>query len=663
MAELLTTNVAGNVSVNTGGILTNIASGLIQTNTINLVIQTIAASNANVVLSANGTANAVLSNTGNLTLTSGNLVTSFNVVVGNVTMSSGGANRMNLAVGTMIANNTNLVLQTLASSNQNVVLSANGTANATLGNTGNLTLTGNLITTFNIANAGNLLVTQNTFTGNLSVTAQANITTLNATNFRIFGGGAAVIGGVINLNFISGTTINATVTANGASQGNVTFTPNVNALTGTITTANASNILVTYSGAGATIDTRVPAGGGSALVISANNGSSQVSKNINFVNTSSVTVAVAVNGGDATNANVSFVATGLATPIAAGADKQIQFNEGGTNIGANANLIFTKATSTLNVGTSGATNASIVLQSVIVDDGLTVAANTAALYVKNVAGKVWFFVDNPSANNTKYNNDSPYQHHEGYRDITILYPSGVGTTVNTTCFAATGTVSFNIAANSANSLVPVTNANPILKSSIRWLRLGANCSLLANANAWIIANSNAAWSGNGAGSGNGGGFIYIEKLTLDTLPTTNVAFFAGMCNLIAKTSGASLDPTTNTVYSMYGIGANSSTGNWQIILGQAGASRNLTDAGTSFNINTNDVLEMTLFTPPGGAQIGIRLRNQTNGAEVTVISTSNTPLANTWLQPTTYIIGNTSSGSVAAQANLSINKMYLEKLY
>jgi hypothetical protein len=123
----------GNLAIITGVTWMNLDTGIIQTNSTNMVVQTIVSSNQNVVLSANGTANATLSNTGNLTLSSGNLVTTYNVVTGNLIATNPIAQFANSGVyvaGTLVANNPNINFVAANTSN----LSITGTSNTSPGN-------------------------------------------------------------------------------------------------------------------------------------------------------------------------------------------------------------------------------------------------------------------------------------------------------------------------------------------------------------------------------------------------------------------------------------------------------------------------------------------------------------------------------------------------
>jgi hypothetical protein len=301
-----------------------------------------------------------------------------------------------------------------------------------------------------------------------------------------------------------------------------------------------------------------------------------------------------------------------------------------------------------------------------------VGPNVGSIYMKNVANTVLVYSSYPVANNTNYNIDVPLQSHIGYRDIFRVIPAA-----NASGFFS-DSLSMNVQSNATLTIYP-SNASPIYKNSKTRVQLNANSTLLGNANAVLYANTNVAWTGNGAGVGNGGGFLYITVFSIDNfansaVTNTSTNFFAGVANLnaiIPFNVTNNVDPCVNTVFNMFGVGGNSNTGgNLQIIFGRSGSTRNLTDCGTSFNLNTNDVYELSLWASPSAVSansvVGARVRNLTNGAEVSALTTSNVPRTNTFLSPVTYVQGNvqgTGTALAVQNAQISIYREYLETLY
>ena len=288
------------------------------------------------------------------------------------------------------------------------------------------------------------------------------------------------------------------------------------------------------------------------------------------------------------------------------------------------------------------------------------------------------FVTFPTPNNTNFNADVPDQNHMGYRNVYRVMPSGIGSNINTSCLFSDG-MSMNVTSNAIGSNLSnivvgnSTSAALTLKASMRRCQLNANSALMANANAWIFANANTVWSGNtlGAYTTVGGGFIYITVFSIDsyangaTAGASNTCFFNGMVNFTTGptiTAGANLDPMTNTVYSMFGVGSNvGATGTLQLIFGPAGLARNTFSCGAGFTLDTTSVYELTLYAPPSGAITSARVRNLTNGAIFAANSgIGNTTPTNTFFQPCFYIQGNTGAGSVTGNAQISLMRMYLE---
>jgi hypothetical protein len=326
-----------------------------------------------------------------------------------------------------------------------------------------------------------------------------------------------------------------------------------------------------------------------------------------------------------------------------------------SNVAGNLNVTSNIVTNALQLVVPGSLTATVG----------SAGSNVGTIYMKNVANTILVYTSTSTSNNTNYNLDGALQPHMGYRDVFRVMPSSNGVANNVTCFFS-DSMSINVQANAVLSLYP-TNTSPIYKNSKTRIQLNANSTILGNANAVFYANQNVIWTGNGAGSGNGGGFLYIHTFTIDSFANTNTAFFAGISNVAFPLSvTANADPIANTVYDVFGVGCNSNTGNMQLIFGRAGSTRNITDMTNTFNLNTSDVYELTLYFQPAGASVGARVRNLSNGAEVSIITTSNTPRTNTFMFPTTYIQGNTSSTGTALStlnAQFSIYRSYLEVLY
>jgi hypothetical protein len=658
MAVLLGTTVAGNVSVNTGGILTNIASGLIQSNTINLVIQTIAVSNANIVLSSNGTGNVVLSNTGNLTV-SGNIVTTRNIAnAGNllVTQNTFTGNLsvttlMNVTTGNILTVNANTInvntiislaagtgglnLQGgLVASNANVRLWANGVEWIRVTNTG--VVIGTAQPNSNLTITGNIYVT----TG-MNVSGTANIVTGNIRNYGVYANGTVVVGNIANLNFNNTSTINVASVANGT-QSNVEFSVNTSAIGG---------------GGGAVSNSGV-------LVLGMPNA------NINLLGTSTVNAVAVANG--TTQVNISFsvntTAVGSSATSPGGANQQFQFNNNGVIFGS-ANAVINLTSNTMTFGSNiEVTNAFFNVATTANGAGpLTLTANQAIVYARNIANSIMLFVDTGRPNTSLFNDAYAISPSEFSKVISTCTPNTFGV-VNTTCFMSYGMFqsTMNIIAltamcNLANGIP--ANATPTLRRSMKRFQLGANANLITG-NATIFANSNVFWAG-GVQTGNAGGYILRWKFSVDNYPQ-NTRIFVGISNAIASmvSSITDVDPLSNSSnsWTIFGIGANgntsTATGNLFITYGTATNPRTTLDLGNQYTLVGNtDVYELTINCPPGGAWIGWTVRNLANGAANTgVVTTSSAiPQANVFMQPVAFLKSN-----AAIVSNISIMKIYAE---
>ena len=287
------------------------------------------------------------------------------------------------------------------------------------------------------------------------------------------------------------------------------------------------------------------------------------------------------------------------------------------------------------------------------------SANQAAFYTKNVANAVMFGIETQRANNGTWDPHAYFQTSMINKIVGYARPNLFATT-NTTCFTGLGLTVNCIAltqyCNTSNGIP--TNTAPVFKNTHRRVQIGANANATTG-NATVFANANTLWMGGitGAAAGNGGGFIYAVKFAYDTI-ASNLRSFVGLTNATAAfvNQSADYEPRTNTVYSMFGVGANvTSAGNMWLIYGAAGAARTATDLGSSFVFNTADVYELIIHVPPGGGSVGYRVRNLNNGAEVQGVTTTNIPAANTFLQPIVLLKSNT-----AAVSNISIMNMYYE---
>ena len=153
-----------------------------------------------------------------------------------------------------------------------------------------------------------------------------------------------------------------------------------------------------------------------------------------------------------------------------------------------------------------------------------------------------------------------------------------------------------------------------------------------------------------------GGFNYIARISLQTLPATGMGFF-GLHN-----SSAAFATTTalSSLISAIGIGYQRGThANWQLVTNDAAGAPTLTDMGASFAIATGGVLTLTIAAVPNAASIWVRVTDDVTGAvfeqEVTTDLVPNTTL----LSPRMFM----NNGATAAAVAFECSGLHIETDY
>jgi hypothetical protein len=129
--------------------------------------------------------------------------------------------------------------------------------------------------------------------------------------------------------------------------------------------------------------------------------------------------------------------------------------------------------------------------------------------------------------------------------------------------------------------------------------------------------------------------------------------FAGLVSTIGNPTN--IDPTTSTALSKIGMGINASTGNWNLIVGNA-TNISSTGLGANFPVNVTDLLELVLFSTPNGSDIGYRITNLSTGNTTSGTLTTYIPATTTFLAPVLWVTNN----ATAAAVTIGLNKWYLE---
>ena len=289
---------------------------------------------------------------------------------------------------------------------------------------------------------------------------------------------------------------------------------------------------------------------------------------------------------------------------------------------------------------------------------VTSTANQAALYTTNIANLQLMAVQAPSKNNWLTNPDTILGASQAYMNKYKIMPNLALAVTNVTCLVSIGGLSINVQSNSA-FVNAVTNTTFL--SSLSAIYLGANNSI--NSNAWIWANANSNIFFGSIGTLGGGGWFFTERFFIGA-NGANQRAFVGMSNVVPSQITGDYDPCgANTSFHMVGLAANGSGASgqqWNFVSANATAARNSTPLGATFPFSAStDLIELSMFAAPGGATIGYRVRNMSNGAIASgvITATANLPLQNAFLHPVTFMLNN-----VATASNIGISSIYLEKM-
>lgn len=336
-----------------------------------------------------------------------------------------------------------------------------------------------------------------------------------------------------------------------------------------------------------------------------------------------------VSGGLVTGGTCA--AGGSTSP--AGSNTQIQFNNSGS-FGADADFLWNSSTNTLTLSGSD-TGLAITA---ITNEPSTPASGTLRIYTKDVAGRILPKWVGPSGV------DTPFQASMGFNRVSMIMPAG-GTTLTTfvsgfgTTFTNTGT---------ANNPTPTTT-NLLTSTRRATFSTGATAGTVSSHRQSVLQ----VWRGNAAGRG---GFFYTTRFGTSTLASGNRAFIGIADSVAAPTN---VDPTTNTTPGKIGLAINASTGNWNLVNNVTGTAPTVANLGASFPVNTTDLYELVLFSPPNGSTIGWRVTNVSTGAQTSGSLSTNIPSNTTFLAPLFWITNN----ATAAAAIIDFGGWYLESDY
>lgn len=585
---------------------------------------------ANSAYARANTANGTVTVHANGTLTLANANINFNNTASvNVAAQANGTGQVNIS---FVANTTAIVV----AAKNTTSIHANGTivlsnANVNFNNTA----------TVNVSSSAN-----GTGQANIAFVANTTAIVVAAQNTTAVHANGTIVLANANVNFNNTATVNVAASANGTGQSNISFVANTTAIViaaqnstsilanGTLTLANAninfnntSTVNVATSANGTTqvnvafsVNTSAIGGGGGSILISANSLSTLSDKNLNFINTSTVTVSV-VPSGDGTNANVSFVSTGaVATP--AGSDTEIQFNDGGAT-GASAQLTFTKTSNTLSVS-----NGQINLTKH--DAIIPPTENTIALFAKSAGGRMMPAFVGPAGV------DSPLQPFWARNHVGFWNWIGNSTTT---------ALAIGLAAPTTTGTATTRTTSPTnFFTSVR--RIGYVSAATAGGNASIRQGVATFLRGNTAGQG---GFHYIARFGVaDASPVTNAMMFIGLSNTIGVIANNS---NTAALTLCIGVGQIPKSNQLHIITNNTAASAATINTGLQCNIGSTFLYDVALFAAPNSSNVAVSVYDIANTlnsySTIITANTTNLPPANTMLGVQQWRTNNNQATAVA----------------
>lgn len=269
------------------------------------------------------------------------------------------------------------------------------------------------------------------------------------------------------------------------------------------------------------------------------------------------------------------------------------------------------------------------------NDPATPAAGNLRIYAKDIAGRVMPKWVGPAGV------DTPIQANLGFNRISVVMPAG-GTTLST--FVGGFGTTFTNVGTAANPTPAATN----LLTSVRraTFSTGTTAGALASHRQSVLQ----VWRGNVAQRG---GFFYTIRFGTSALATGN-RIFVGLSSSVAVPTN--IDPLTSGTIGRIGVAVNNNTGNWSIVTNAVGAAPTVTDLGSTMPLNTANLYELVLYSPPNGSFIGYRMKNLSTDDVATGSLTTNLPSNTTFLSPQFWATNNATGANVA----IDFSGWYLE---
>lgn len=324
-----------------------------------------------------------------------------------------------------------------------------------------------------------------------------------------------------------------------------------------------------------------------------------------------------------------------------GADKQIQFNDGGSTFGTDTDFAWDKTANTL---TLGGTDTGISMKAITTEPSAT-AAGTMRLYAKSIAGRLMPKWIGPSGL------DQVAQPLIAQNKVAWWNPAGSSTTAP----GILGMPALTVVSNGGSALVSKAVATTNLFTRLK--RTGVISTTTAGTLGSLYQTVAQYTIGNGSGLG---GFTYVARFgTSDAATVAGAREFVGMSSSVAAPTSVEPSTLTNSI----GIGHGASDTNLKLYYGGSAAQTPI-DLGANFPANTlsTDMYELILYAPTNS--------NNTVGYKVTRLNTGNVaegtftaatpgtqlPAATTLLAPRFWRTNN----ATALAVGLDVASLYIE---
>lgn len=233
---------------------------------------------------------------------------------------------------------------------------------------------------------------------------------------------------------------------------------------------------------------------------------------------------------------------------------------------------------------------------------------------------------------------SEYQKWIGNRQYTVWRPSAT-TTIN-----ADGTPATTVGTVSTPAIATTSRVAAMRRTQLQ-------SAAVANSAGEAYSTQFLVWRGNAAGLG---GWCFTCRFAIVTIPA-NFRFFVGLTNSVAAIAATSdMMTTANTI----GVGCQSGDTNLRRqIFGTPALTG--TDLGVNFPRNNTTAYFLTIYAAPNGADVTLRLLNESTGNVSEITQTTQLPTNTTLLSPHIWC----SNGGTAAAAAIAFGHMCLESNY